>query len=80
MFNTDSELYNDLVEMYFDENYDLSDTKRNKMKHKYDLKKLFFETYNYDAWSENEELSDTTRKSYKEELFDTIKTGENSNK
>ena len=37
------------------------------MKHKTDLSKLFFETYNYDIWFENEESTDRTRKSYKEE-------------
>ena len=31
------------------------------MKHKYDPKKLFVETYNYDDWYENEKLPDTTK-------------------
>ena len=49
VYNTASELYNDLLEIYFDEYYELSDAKRDKMKCKYDPKKLFLETYNY--WS-----------------------------
>ena len=40
------------------------------MKHKYEPKKLFLTTYAYDLWLESEELSDTTRKSDKEESVD----------
>ena len=36
MYNTDSELYNDLLPTYFDEYYDFSDSKRTKMDPKYD--------------------------------------------
>ena len=71
MYNTASELYNDLLGIYFDEYYELSDAKRNKMKYKYDPKKLFLETYNnYNVLFENEELSNTLRKSDKQESFD----------
>ena len=48
------------------------------MKHKYDSKKLFLETYSYDVLSENKELSDATRKSDKEKSSDTTKTDKKS--
>ena len=54
MYERTSELYNDLVETYFNEYYDLSDAERKKMK----LKKLFLKAYNYDVWFENEESTD----------------------
>ena len=41
-----------------------------KIEHKYDLSNLFLETYNYDPYFENEILTDTTRKSDKEESVD----------
>ena len=44
---------------------------------KYKLENLFLEDYNYHGWFENEELSDTTRKSDKEELSDTTKMYKN---
>ena len=45
MYNTAPELYNDLLEIYFDEYYKLSGAKRKKMKLKYDPANFFFETY-----------------------------------
>ena len=45
MYNTASELYTDLLGIYFDENYELLDAKENKMKHKYDPKKLCLEKH-----------------------------------
>ena len=62
-----TDLCNDLLATYFNEYNELSDTKRNKMKYKDDPAKLFLEIYNYNVWSENEESSDTTRKSGKKE-------------
>ena len=47
-----------MVETYFDKYNELSDAKINKMHLKYDPESLFVKTYNYDAWSENEELTD----------------------
>ena len=41
-----------------------------KIEHKYDPSNLFLETYNYDPYFENEILTDTTRKSDKEESVD----------
>ena len=60
MLNTASELYNDLLGIYFDEYYELSDAK--KIESKYDPDKLFLKAYNYDIWFENEETNDTIRK------------------
>ena len=40
--------------------------KKEEMGNKYDPVNLFLETYNYDLWFENEELTDTTIKSDKE--------------
>ena len=76
MYDKASDLYNDLLAIYFNEYNQLSVAKRNKMKHKYDPIKLFLETCNYDVWFENEkstdkeELSDTTRKSDKKDSVD----------
>ena len=60
MLNTASELYNDLLGIYFDEYYELSDAK--KIESKYDPDKLFLKAYNFDIWFENEETNDTIRK------------------
>ena len=60
MLNTASELYNDLLGIYFDEYYELSDAK--KIESKYDPDKLFLKAYNFDVWFENEETNDTIRK------------------
>ena len=38
------------------------------MEHKYDFTNLFLETCNYDLWFENEESTDTIRKSDKKNL------------
>ena len=67
MYNAASELYNYLKGIYFYEYFELSDAKINKMKHKYDSKKLFLETHNYNVWFDNEKSSYTTRKCDKEE-------------
>ena len=52
--------YNDLLGIYFDEYYELSDAK--KIESKYDPDKLFLKAYNFDIWFENEETNDTIRK------------------
>ena len=78
MYNAASELYNYLKGIYFYEYFELSDAKINKMKHKYDSKKLFLETNNYNVWFDNEKSSYTTRKCDKEEWSDTTKTDEKS--
>ena len=70
MYNNDSELYNDCLETCFDEYKTLPNAKREELGNKYDPANLFLETYNYDPWFQNEELSDTTIKSGKEESID----------
>ena len=50
-----------MLAIYFNAYNELSDAKRYK-KHKYNPKKWFLETYNYDVSFENEKLSDTARK------------------
>ena len=62
MYYTASELYNNLLGIYFNEYYELSHAKGNKIKLTYEPKKFFLKTYNYDLWFENEELSNTKRK------------------
>ena len=65
------ELYNDYLEIYFDEYKTPSDARKKELGNKYNPINLFLETYNYDVWFENEELIDTTsRKSDKEESVD----------
>ena len=68
------EFYNAFLGIYFDECNELSDDKRNKIGNKYKPNKLFIEEYNYDGWSENEELPNTTRKSDKVESSDEKST------
>ena len=57
MSDTASELYNKLLETYFDEYKELSGAKINKMDPKYDPESLFLNTYNYEPRFENEELA-----------------------
>ena len=58
MCDTALELYNDLLETYFDEYYDLSDATTKKIEHKCNPFNLFLETYNYGKKFENEESTD----------------------
>ena len=55
MCDTGSQLYNELLEIYFDKYNELNDAKINKMDTKYDSNNLFHKTYNYDLRFENEE-------------------------
>ena len=43
---------------------------KKELGNKYNPVNLFLEVYNYDVWFENEEWSDTTRNSDKEESVD----------
>ena len=47
-----------MLGIYFDEYNELSDVKRNEMKHKYNPKKLFLKKYNSYYWSDKKELVD----------------------
>ena len=54
MHDTALELYNELLETYFDEYHYLSHGKRKKMDPKCKPKKLFAKGYDYREWSKNE--------------------------
>ena len=58
MYDNASELYNEYLEIYFEENKALSDAKKRESGNKYDPINLFLEKCNYDIWSENEESVD----------------------
>ena len=60
-----SELYNELLEIYYDEHCYLSHAKRKKMNRKYKPKKLFIKGYNYSMWSKHKDIS-----SFNEESLD----------
>ena len=48
MYDAVLELYNDLLEIYFDEYYDLSKAERKKIKRQYKPKIFFLKPNNYD--------------------------------
>ena len=50
MYYTTSKLYNELLGIYVDECYGLSDAERSKMNPKYDPTNLTLKDYNYDEW------------------------------
>ena len=60
-----SELYNELLEIYYEEHCYLSHAKRKKMNCKYKPKKFFIKGYDYSMWSKHEDIS-----SVKEESLD----------
>ena len=45
MYDSASQLYNDMLKTYFDEHYDLSDTERKEKSSEYKRKTLFLKTY-----------------------------------
>ena len=47
MYVASSELYNDLLEIYFDKYYGLSDAKGSKIEPKYDPTNLTLDEYDY---------------------------------
>ena len=57
MCDTGSQLYNELLEIYFHKYNELNDAKISKMDTKYDSNNLFHKTYSYDPRFENEELT-----------------------
>ena len=68
--DTASLLYNELLEIYYDEYYYLSHTKRKKMNRKYKPKKLFIKGYDYSMWSKHEEESTDKESTDEEESTD----------
>ena len=70
MYIISSELYNNFLEIYYDEYNELSDDKRNKMDPQCDPKNLFIEGHDYSVWLENEESTDREELTDKKELTD----------
>ena len=56
MHNTALELYNDLLQIHFDEYYSLLGVKRSKTDSKYDPANLTLDEYDYSEW--HKELDD----------------------
>ena len=56
MYNIASELYNEFLEIYFEEYIDLSDSKKKKenLNDKYDPTNLILDTYDYSIWFKKE--------------------------
>ena len=69
MIDTASQLYNELLKIYFDEYYNLSHAKRGKMNPKYVRTNLALKDYNYGEWF-TEESDYSTVREYEEELDD----------
>ena len=55
LYDNASELFNEYLEIYFNEYKALSDAQKKELGNKYDLNNLFLEIYNYDVWLESEE-------------------------
>ena len=55
-----SELYNEHLQIYFDQYKTLSDAQKRNLGNKYDPINLFLDTYDYNVWFENEKSTDTT--------------------
>ena len=74
MYYKASELYSDLPGTYFDEYYDLSDAKRNKMDPKYGPPNLTLDELDYSEWyneksGDEEELGDLSTVENDEEKY-----------
>ena len=65
-YDNASGLYNEFLEIYFDECKVLPDAKKRKLGNNYDPSNLFLERCHYDIWFENEELTDTQKGGEKE--------------
>ena len=50
VYDNASELYNEYLEIYFDQYIPLSDAEKRKLGNKHDLINLFLKTYNYYVW------------------------------
>ena len=61
MYDNDLELYNEFLEIYFDEYKALSDAKIRELDNKHEDANLFLERYNYYLWFEKEKSIDTTK-------------------
>ena len=61
VYDNASELYNEFLEINFDEFKVLPDAKKRRLDNNYDPTNSFLETYDYDIWFENEESADATK-------------------
>ena len=70
MHENASGIYNEYLEIYFNEYKALSDAQTKMLGEKYDPINLLLETYIYDIWSENEESTDaTSRKKWQRRIY-----------
>lgn len=67
MYHAASELYNVLIEIYFDKYYGFSDATKKKKDTQYNPFNLMLDGYDYTNWLEKEEPSATKLKIEKEE-------------
>ena len=70
MYDNASEIYNEYLEIYFNEYKLLSDAQKKDLDNKYDPIDLFHETYDYDIWFQNEELADVIQDKKESKLSD----------
>ena len=69
MYDAASDLYNELLWIYFDEYYDLLDATRSKMDSKYNPINVTLDEYDYKEWYK-EGSDDSTVKDDEEESYD----------
>ena len=74
VYDSNSELYNEYLEIYYDQYVGISDVKKRKFGHKYDPKELFLDEYDYsvrtEKSSDEEESTDKKESTDKEEYVD----------
>ena len=63
MYYISSELYNNFLEIYYDEFIELQDAKKRRLGNNYDPKNLFLKGYDYSVLSKNKEELDDKEKS-----------------
>ena len=68
MYDNASELYNEYLEIYYDQYMALSDAKKKNLGNKYDPKNLFLQGYDYGVWLE--ESTDKEKLTDQDELTD----------
>ena len=72
MYDTASDLYNDVLETYFDKFNVFSEVKIKKMNRKYNPTNLILNTYDYKEWFREEELDDKKIKTDEEEIANLL--------
>ena len=69
MYDNDSELYNEYLDIYFNQHMAMSDAQK-KLGNKCDSEKLFLQRFDYSVWFENEESTVKEKLANKEESTD----------